>query len=372
MRKLLFRCDGGKRPEVGTGHVRRCLLLADKLKEDEEFEIAFLMENGSEEIKRVSEMGYKVYTMDTKRNLLEQTIEAIKDFAPEILVSDILNSEEGYVKGVKDAGVIVIVLDDIGPGQKCADIKINAILETGLSLFEGPKYIVLPEKSPKKTVTDRCTKIFMSFGGYDHLNITLKTLKALEPLDEKIEITAAIGDYYKYEEELNSFLKNAKRKFIIHFKPQNFDELFNQADLAIVSGGLTLFEAMARGIPSIVIGQYEHQIKTARRYESRNALICLGMGNRVDERTIFEKVIELIEDRSLRKLATKNGLRLVDGMGLKRVSELIKIVSILKWDSDFFGVKIAALHTLRINLDIMRYTFRLLQERASRVPVLSV
>ncbi|MBI4550199.1 MAG: UDP-2,4-diacetamido-2,4,6-trideoxy-beta-L-altropyranose hydrolase, partial [Candidatus Omnitrophica bacterium] len=32
--RILFRCDGGSIPEIGTGHLVRCLLLADRLREE--------------------------------------------------------------------------------------------------------------------------------------------------------------------------------------------------------------------------------------------------------------------------------------------------------------------------------------------------
>ncbi len=355
MRKVLFRCDGGSVPEIGTGHVARCLLLADKLKSAKEFEIAFLMKDYKEGIKRVSDCGYHVYKIPLEKDELRETINAINDFSPEIVVVDRFDTEEEYLKKIKGTGVILITLDDLGPGQKYADITINAIRESGISLYDGPQYIVLPEMKFKEKKPSDCGGVFLSFGGYDHLNLTLKTMKALEKLDKKIDITVVVGGAYVHRNELNSFLKKSKRKFRVLFRPKDIGALFDQADVAVISGGLTLFEAMARGIPSIVLCQYEHQVETARRYENRGATICLGKGDSLNEKTIYTKVNELIKNKGLRESLRNNGMMLVDGKGLKRVFELIKIVSILDWDTNYFGAKTAALHVLRLNEDIVKY-----------------
>ena len=352
----MFRCDGGTQPEIGTGHVKRCLLMADRLARDTNYEIAFLMKEDAFENKRVLGKKYGLYIIDKKKSLIEQTLNAIADFSPAILVLDVLSSEEDYIRRIKESGVIVVALDDNGAGQKYADIGINAILETGHSLFGGPDYVVLPEiNSRLKPFSEETKKMFICFGGYDHLNLTMKALKALESLSEDIEITAIINDSYKNQEELSNFVRRSKRKFNVYVNPPNFGELFSEADLAVISGGLTLFEAMARGVPSIVIGQYEHQVKTARRYEDAKAVICLGMGDQVSGSAILEKVITLAQDRNLRNSLRKRGMALVDGKGLQRVTDLIRIVSVLNWDTEFFEVKIAALHTLRINPDIVKY-----------------
>jgi len=367
MRRVMFRCDGGSIPEIGTGHVMRCLLLADRLWKTNEFEVAFLMKD-YDGVKYVLDEGYKVYKIPLKKNELEETLKAIRDFSPEIFVVDRLDTEENYMRKVKATGVVLITLDDLGSGQKYADITINAIRDFGVSLYEGPDYIVLPEMVYKDIGTPRaCKKLFVSFGGYDHLNLTLKTIKALENLNKKIEIVAAVGNVYKHKNELNAFLKKAKRSFKVYFQPKNFSELLDRADIAIVSGGATLFEAMARGVPSVTICQYEHQLKTAKMYERSGATICLGMWDSVNEDTIKEKINDLIKNRALRKSLLENGMLLIDGLGLERVFNLVRIVSILEWDTAFFGFKTLRLHPLRLTEDIVKYALNYCKKKGVEV-----
>jgi len=351
----MFRCDGGRVPEIGTGHIVRCLLLADKLKETNEFEVAFLMKD-YDGVKYVLDKGYKLYKISSDKSELKETLLAIRDFSPDIFVVDRLDTEDGYMRKVKTTGVVLITLDDLGPGQKHADITINAIRESGISLYEGPSYVVLQETSYKDfKLPKSCKRIFVSFGGYDHLNLTLKTMKALEDLTKKVEIVVVIGNFYKHKNELDAFLEKTKRKYKVYVQPKRFGEILDQADIAIVSGGTTLFEAMARGVPSLTICQYPHQLETAKRYERAGATICLGMGKSVNEDIIKMSVNNLIKNTELRKSLGDNGMLLIDGLGLERVFNLVRIVSILKWDSEFFGFKTARLHPLRLTEDIVKY-----------------
>jgi spore coat polysaccharide biosynthesis predicted glycosyltransferase SpsG/ribosomal protein S18 acetylase RimI-like enzyme len=363
MLKVMFRCDGGAQPEVGTGHVRRCILIADWLSSNQICKIAFLMKKEALENRRVEEKNYELHLIEQGKDTFEQTLRAVQAFSPDILVLDILNSGEKYIQTLRDTGTLVISLDDDGPNQKSADVAINAILENGSTLFEGPDYIVLPElQINKNQLSQNCKRLFISFGGYDHLNLAMKVLRALQHLSKDLTITVAVGDSYQNIDDLKNFAETATPKINVYVNPSNFGELFNEADLAVVSGGLTLFEAMARGVPSIVISQYTHQAKTAQRYHDRKAIIFLGMGNQVSECAIEEKVSAIAKDYRLRNSLRKQALSFVDGNGLQRVANIIRIVNILYWDTEFFGVKIASLNTLRLNSRIVKYAIDFCQK----------
>ena len=45
-----------------------------------------------------------------------------------------------------------------------------------------------------------------------------------------------------------------------------------KADFAIVSGGLTVFDCISRGIPVIGLPQYQHQLKTLTNLKNKNVI----------------------------------------------------------------------------------------------------
>lgn len=354
MRKLLFRCDNI--PETGTNVVLNSLLLADELNATKQFEIAFLTKD-SKGIKSINDKGYKTYKIED--NDLEESIKVTKHFSPDIFLLNILNAEESYMEKIKDIGVVLIVFDNKN-SEKYADISINSIIETG-SIYEGPSYIIMPRIKNRNLKASECRKIFLSLGGYDHLNKTLKVMKALETLDETIEINVIINDPYEYKKELEDFLKKVKRKFNIYFKPNNFSDIINQADIAIISGGFRVFEAMGKGVPSMIITYNNLQTEIVKKYENKGAVNLLGNESSLTEREIYEKTVELIKNKDLRQKMIDKGLALVDGRGLERISDLIRIIDVLKWDTNFFGFKTARLNPLRLTENIVKHAINFCQ-----------
>ena len=77
---------------------------------------------------------------------------------------------------------------------------------------------------------------------------------------------------------------------------------------------------MAVGTPAFVINQAEHQQSKARFVEKSGAAINLGMGNNYDTAKLQEA---LSLDKSKLESMSLKGKKLIDGMGLFRVTEAI-------------------------------------------------
>jgi dTDP-4-amino-4,6-dideoxy-D-galactose acyltransferase len=119
---------------------------------------------------------------------------------------------------------------------------------------------------------------------------------------------------------------------------------------------LTLFEALAHGVPAIAVPQYEHQERTIRRLARRRALVPIdtGDGASVGER-VRTALTTLLADAEARAALRRRALEVVDGQGLRRVAELCLVVEPLAWDSSFFGIPIAAIHPRRLNERLLAF-----------------
>ena len=92
------------------------------------------------------------------------------------------------------------------------------------------------------------------------------------------------------------------------------------SDIAIISGGVSVYEVAAVGTPAIVICQNKHEDTNA--FEDYGFVIKLGLENQT-EQIIKEKIEELIDEYELRKQLSKRSKELVDGNGAERVANLI-------------------------------------------------
>ncbi|MBI5247324.1 MAG: GNAT family N-acetyltransferase [Elusimicrobia bacterium] len=340
-RRVLLYCDGGRIAEIGTGHVRRCLLLARYLK-TRGSEVAFLTSSGAAVVVPVSGEGFECEVLPALRPA--DLARALKKTRPEVVVWDRLDSSPALNRVIRNSGAVLITLDDAGKGQTLADITINAMVPGGLTPYKGFDYAMLPAP-PEAARTDRSApvrRITVCFGGYDHEGLSEAALKALTPLDRKIKIDLILGSASS-EPSVKTVALHGSRLRVLRM-PHDFSRLLSRSDVAVLAGGATLIEALSYGVPTLAIGQYGHQLDTIARCEAAGAVIGVASTG-----SLLKAVRALAANSTLRVELSRSARRLVDGQGLKRVADLTTIVEQLPWDTEFFGENIATLHPARLN-----------------------
>lgn len=354
--RLLFRCDGGQIPEVGTGHLHRCLLLAKYHMERYRSQASFLMreDKDGEALVRGSGVPITLELIPAGAEELAVLGEAMERLRPDVCVIDQVKVADGVLELCRRQGVISVTLDADEAAVAEADVAINAILENPRTPYSGPGFVVLPEAGPGGAGNEGSGNgfcVFVSAGGYDRGGLAPRIVAALRRLPEiaRIRVATTSG-------ELAAQCAAAAdgRIEVVEGAPE-LHPLLRGADLAVVSGGLTLFEAMRMGVPSVVLAQYPHQAVTAQRYATRGAAVALGLAGRMLESQVEQAVAALLSAPQQRRRLGRAASRLVDGQGLRRVAELIHICEFLDWDTAFFGKRIAQLKPLRLTESIMRY-----------------
>ena len=143
------------------------------------------------------------------------------------------------------------------------------------------------------------------------------------PKNLKFIFIVSNNDYTDLENEV------VKRKlrfnnFKILVNPKNFYYLASKADIAIVGGGLTLFEFAAMGIPTISIPQHKHQLENIRALIKKNITICPNINMTLKNKDLICYANDLIKNYSKRLLMHKQGIKFIDGKGLTRITKIFK------------------------------------------------
>jgi spore coat polysaccharide biosynthesis predicted glycosyltransferase SpsG len=99
--------------------------------------------------------------------------------------------------------------------------------------------------------------------------------------------------------------------------------LLSRADMAVVSGGITLYETICTGVPCIVLSQVEHQTETAGKFAARGAAVHLGLGECISADVLARHMSDMAADYPLRTGLHQNGKPLVDGRGIKRAAAIL-------------------------------------------------
>ena len=92
-------------------------------------------------------------------------------------------------------------------------------------------------------------------------------------------------------------------------------------DMAISAGGGTCWELAYLGIPSILFSTAENQRKTVEDLSNRGIAISLGSAEHMADWQIEDAVKSLAKHQDRRREMSSRGMKLVDGLGAKRVAE---------------------------------------------------
>ena len=95
------------------------------------------------------------------------------------------------------------------------------------------------------------------------------------------------------------------------------------ADVAIVSGGQTLNEALALGTPALVTMTAANQLRQIRAAARAGACVSLGRLDSPRSNDRLSRELDRIADLRLRKTLSGVARRLVDGRGAIRVAEAL-------------------------------------------------
>tara|TARA_E500000178_G_scaffold333444_1_gene368443 strand:+ start:3241 stop:4293 length:1053 start_codon:yes stop_codon:yes gene_type:complete len=344
-KKIIFRCDGATLPQIGTGHVRRDIAIAEMLIKEKiclKNEISFVTRRlgsfklGYDLIKKSRYSVEKIEDRNLNWNSKKEA-NSLSKLKTRILVIDRLSTNKEWISCLINKFKTLVSIDDTGSGAKIADVVINGIfhnLPPKKNRFIGYKYLFLKNigTSYKKKICKNVNNIVVTFGGYDRRNLTNFFLNCLFQTNNLFRKPTKIEILVGFEKNkiINNWKKLIKKieahkkvKIKITILASDYFKRLSKADLAIVSGGLSVFDCIARGIPVIGLPQYQHQLKTLLNLESNKVIKLGSLGMSLNEKNfmdIYNKIILSFEDRVF---LSKNSINLIDRKGPARIIKIL-------------------------------------------------
>jgi len=338
MTSITFRCDGATLPEIGTGHVIRDITLANAfvalgISRKEDILFAVRQEGaysvGADIIRRsgFSSLSCSDIELDPQGPFEGETL---SNTGAELIIFDRLETDRTTIRGARAKKARIVSFDDQGSGGASVDLVVNAILSSDLDESErhlqGYRYFILPEDTPMwRQRKGPVKRIFVSFGGYDRNNFSGQFLNAISSLCPGARVDVIVGEVEG--ETLKTLTEKtvmfAKGNVFLHHRPKNFSAFIDAADMAVVAGGLTIFQCVAAGLPAIGFSQYEHQRNTLARLAECGA-IENGDYYTHGDNVFVDSVNKLLSSDNLRRRLSENCTRTLDNEGLSRVVAAIK------------------------------------------------
>jgi len=335
MKKVAIRADGS--PNIGTGHIQRCLALSSQLQK-EGMEVLFITK-GNKLIKaKIKQEGFEVVELNDNLNLeedLEHTVKTIKNSKVDGLITDSYEFDEKYLTKLKKEIRLLVSIDDLAEISFPSDIVINQNIfakeltyrSTGKTKFVlGPQYALMRKEFSnfrKRKINEKVQNMLVTLGGSDPFNLTPRILSGLDKMGEDFSITAVIGHFFNNVSEIERVVEKMDKKVeFIHSSPQ-MANLMLSSDLAITGGGTTLYELAATGTPALAFCLADNQCKNVKGMAKVGTVIDMGWGSEFNEENFYKKISGLMKDYMLRTKMSKLGQELVDGKGTSRCTEVI-------------------------------------------------
>jgi len=336
--KVLFRVDAG--PQIGLGHLQRCLSLATALRQLDAT-CLFLTNEESKLRDRVTRFGFRGCELGGVESWsvedLVQTISMAGSHGCDAIIVDSDYEGADYLGQLRKAGFFVCAIEDIAPHSFPCQLVVNGDVHahqlryhssSGDTLFLlGPEYSILRAefwKVEPRVVKKAVENILVTFGGADPYSLTPRVLKLLNELPGTFSVAAIIGPFFNNIREIEAAVERADGRIRLVHSPDSVCNLMLESDLAVSAGGQTLYELACAGCPTIAVWMAPNQDGQLQVFEESGFIRVAGRGD--DDRilnAIGGVVLSLVPDAHARTTMSSAGQRLVDGQGALRVAGTI-------------------------------------------------
>lgn len=339
---LLIRTEADRR--TGTGHVMRCLALAQAWT-NAGGSARFALANTPDSVAdRIAQEGLEVVHLESPASLADdadQTISALSSEHGGWLAVDGYGFDAAYQERVTSAGVPLLFVDDYGhAGRYSADLVLNQNLyatealyqhrETRTRLLLGTRYALLRREfvaSPPgdRHVPNEARRVLVTLGGSDPDNVTGIVLRALRLAPElELDIVVVAGAANAHVDLLRHDIEAFPHAVRLLTNVSDMPQLMRWADLAVSAGGSTCWELAYMGVPIIAIVLAPNQEPIARSLAQSGAARDAGQGRNLSAVRLAEMIRELVASAPERRRMSERGRALVDGCGAQRVVDAMR------------------------------------------------
>ena len=322
MKKVLILTEGGR--NIGYGHLVRCLSLCQAF-EAGDIKTEFIV-NGENSIKDIlRDRTVTVLNWVEEHRQLEQTV---KD-ADAVLVDSYLAGIEVY-QWISSNARTPVYLDD----TRRLDYPSGIILNWGIGAHNlrypenenityllGPTYVSLRKpfwEIPAKEINETVHCVMVTFGGDDSKNITPRVLDFLTHRYPALEKRVVIGSAFQNTDEIKA-AADAHTQLIYSPGAAGMKTLMMEADIAVSSGGQTLYELARLGVPTIAVAVAENQRNNVAGWAETGFIENVGFWKDAGLIKKISAAFQRLHDMDRRVLSSETGRRLVPGNGADRI-----------------------------------------------------
>ena len=360
-KKIVFRVDASI--QMGTGHVMRCLTLADALKRKGAKCYFICREHSGNLIITIKERGHEVYPLplykqhqNNEQDIFyskldhaawlgasqevdaDLSISIIRLLKPDWVIVDHYAIDNHWEKKLRPYCKHMMVIDDLADRCHDCDLLLDQtfgrevkdyvpLVASQTQLLCGAKFALLRpefeqwrEYSLNRRKGGKIEHLLINLGGVDKDNITTQILKSLvnSSLPEKARITVVMGSTAPWILNVKNQAEVMPWETDVKVGVNNMAELMANNDLAIGAAGATSWERCCLGLPTIIVVLADNQKLIASKLKGSGAALFLE--KEYINSQILPSYIEDLVNSSHRLINLgKFSAKIVNGMGVSAV-----------------------------------------------------
>lgn len=355
---VVFRVDSSR--TIGSGHLRRCLVLAKHLREmgartlflcrdhpgndnalvvGEGHELCVIGDSGARAapVHADHAHGYAAWLGVSVAEDAAATKGALAGRPASVLIVDHYAIDACWHHDVRQCVSRVVVIDDLCDRPHDCDVLLDTapgdagrydhLVPDSAQKLLGPRYALLrPEFEDAarvpRTRSGRIDRILVAFGGIDADNITAVALDAIAAtLPDNVSVDVVLGRSAPHIDAVRDRCET-QEQWALHVDTDEIAMLMRAADLAIGAAGVISWERASLGLPAVVVVIADNQRRTADGLAVAGCAIAVPpISPRLEG--IAGALALLANNPGLMAAMSVAGRALVDGRGRARVAAAV-------------------------------------------------
>jgi UDP-2,4-diacetamido-2,4,6-trideoxy-beta-L-altropyranose hydrolase len=373
---IVFRTDASEK--IGTGHVVRCLTLADRLAARGARCIFAMREHPGHLGDRVAAKGYQVRYLKTDDRSgkpagdygdwlgvsqdedARQTRDAIAGNADWIVV-DHYSLDARWQAELRGSCGKIAVIDDLANRPHDCDLlldqnyfrrgaqRYDALVSAECRILTGPAFALLqPEYAlERRRLGERrfpSERLLVFYGGADVTDETSRALRVLsQPPFSGLKVDVVAGASSRNRDNVKR-LCDRRPHTALHQGLTSLAPIMRAADLALGAGGTTSWERCALGLPAIVTTVADNQRAVAAELAAEGLIVLAGDWENIDDASLAQTLERTLNDRSALERLSRQSLTMTDALGAERVAECLLPTALREMDLKPAGPEHKALY----------------------------
>jgi spore coat polysaccharide biosynthesis predicted glycosyltransferase SpsG len=225
----------------------------------------------------------------------------------DVVVVDHVHSQRDVIQMHKARGAKVVLIDGAPEDLELVDVSISAVINRKAQ-YTGLPYLIIPQLKGFSRYNPRTKSntVFVSLGGFDYNDYASLSAKVVTDLGYKALVTRSLNR------------EPPSGSCVGVFDDDDYYLAMSECVAAITNGGLTMFQALYFGMPTLPLPQYDHQ-----KDNIHSVNVCC-VPTEPNEQDLREKLGWVLQAEGYRESLSTLAKHFVTGDGHHRVCDVIE------------------------------------------------